>query len=833
VCLEAQQPVARQLDAATRQALLPQLRQAPASIVVGGMPLQRRRAAMDKKTMVIVPTAHGDSAVPIAEVDVYFSGAGTSTISPLVLVYDRSTEAMSLFGGESGDVAAHLPISCGVSDGDAPPVVPPAAMDPVVLASKPLLQLELAVETDDTFFAMVGGTVEKAQTYLAALYTVVSALYEDEIHVTIHVSNVRIWTGDPADPYQAKGDPFKLRDAMAPYWKNNYKSVKRDVFQGLTASTWGGGGFGYFDGLCGKNGDFGFSTASVKATDNLTSFGFVYDVYIVAHELGHNFNAVHTHDCYWAPPIDTCIAADGISAGCLPAGQKPLPNPGSIMSYCANTNLDAGRGYTMRMTFLPRVMALMRQTVEAAVCVQEPPTPTLRLVSPRGNEVFEAGDTTTIRWRASSEVDQVALAYSRNGGATWVGIASFVDARAEAYAWELPEICSNAMLVRIVQLTNTSVGDTSIRTFTVTQPNDPNGLVAWYPFNGTTNDSAPCGYYPLEGVATYGADRSNTSGRAVTLNGTSSLVAKNFVADFTTFTAAFWFKVNDVNGVQTFLGQNWEEGPSFYTYLWQGTLGAAIYFQGEGVPFQIWANGCTPGLWYHVALVYNGSAAQIFVNGALVSTVPKTGVLLKNTTPFYVGARKNTEYMRGALDDVRIYRRALGASEISKIASELASPPPTPMLLAPTNTVIDLVAPITMQWTPCANAWFYHVQVGTRSDLAPSSRVVDDSNSTTTSFTTTTLAPATTYHWHVRAGNAAGWSDWSPTWSFTTGGVSSVSDDITNDPVDHEEIYDQLGRLVATSVTGAANRTSLGDGLYMSVEHRGPRIFARSFIHVR
>jgi len=172
------------------------------------------------------------------------------------------------------------------------------------------------------------------------------------------------------------------------------------------------------------------------------------------------------------------------------------------------------------------------------------------------------------------------------------------------------------MLVRIVQSTNSSIADTSIRTFTITQLNDPNGLVAWYPFNAATNDSAPCGYYPLEGVATYGADRSNAAGRAVTFNGTTALVAKNFVADFTTFTAAFWFKVNDVNGVQTFLGQNWEEGPSFYTYLWQGTLGAAIYFQGEGVPFQIWANGCTPGLWYHVALVYNGSAAQIFVNGA-------------------------------------------------------------------------------------------------------------------------------------------------------------------------------------------------------------------------
>lgn len=789
---------------------------------------------MDKNTVVIVSTAHGDSAVPIADVDVYFTGANaTSSTLPVVLVYDRTTDAVSIVGDGSLDVSQHLPISCGVGDGDVPPAFPPEAMDPVVLASKPLLQLELAVEADDTFFTMVGGTVEKAQAYLAALYTVVSALYEDEIHVTIHLSNVRIWTGDPADPYQAKGDPFKLRDAMAPYWKNNYNTVKRDVFQGLTASTWGGGGFGYFDGLCGKNGDFGFSTASVKATDNLTSFSFVYDVYIVSHELGHNFNAVHTHDCYWAPPIDTCIAVDGISAGCLPAGQKPLPNPGSIMSYCANANLDAGLGYSMRMTFLPRVIALMRQTVEAATCVHEPPTPTVRLVGPRGNEVFTASDTTTIRWRASSDVGQVDLAYSRNAGVSWVPIATFIDAANEAYVWTLPEICSNTMLVRIVQSTNSAVADTSIRTFTIKQLNDPNGLVAWYPFNSTTNDSASCGYYPLEGIATYGADRSNTAERAVTFKGTTALVAKNFLADFTTFTAAFWFKVNDVNGVQTFLGQNWEEGPSFYTYLWEGTLGAAIYFEGEGIPFQIWANGCTPAVWYHAAVVYNGSAAQIYVNGALVSTVPKTGVLLKNATPFYVGARKNTEYVRGALDDVRVYRRALSAAEITALATELSSPPPTPTLLAPSNNATDQAMPLMLRWSPSTTATSYHLQVGTTSDLAPSSRIVDEPNGTITSFSASTIAPATTYHWRVQARNSAGSSAWSPTWSFTTGGVSSVTDDLSNDPVDREEIYDQVGRLVATSATGSVNRASLGDGLYVSLEHRGARTVARSFIHVR
>lgn len=831
--LSAQQPALAPIDTASIRQMLTVVRESPPTIVLGTTLLQRRRPAMDKNSVVIVPTRNGDSIVPMADIDVYFSGASSAVCMPLVLVYNRNTDSIYVFTEVATDTRFVAPASCGVRDGDVPPVSPPDVLSPIVLASAPLLQLDLAVETDDVFFATVGGTVEKAQAYLAALYTTVSALYEDEIHVTIHLSNVRIWTGDPADPYQAKGDPFKLRDAMAPYWKNNYNTVKRDVFQGLTASTWGGGGFGYFDGLCGKNGDFGFSTASVKATDNLSSFGFVYDVYIVAHELGHNFNAVHTHDCFWAPPIDTCVATDGISTGCLLAGQKSLPNPGSIMSYCANTNLDAGRGYTMRMTFLPRVIALMRQTAEAATCVKEPAEAMVRLVRPRGQEVFAAGDTTSIRWRSSLDVGQVDLAYSRNGGQTWESIAAFVDAASEQYLWTLPEICSNTMLVRVSQSTKSGTADTSLRVFTIQQVNDPTGLVAWYPFNATTNDSASCGYYPLTGAATFGADRSNTDGRAALFNGTMALSAKNFVADFTTFTAAFWFKVNDVGGVQTFVGQNWEEGPSFYTYLWQGTLGAAMYFVGEGVPFQIWANALSAGVWYHAAVVYTGSTALIYVNGSLVSSVPKTGVMLKNTSPLYVGARKNAEFVRGALDDVRIYRRALSASEISELATALAAPPTAPLLLEPADKTSDAIAPWTLRWTPSATATTYRIQVGATSDFATVAPLVDESNLTTTSYAASTLLPNTVYYWRVMARNSAGWSGWSPTWSFTTTGVvSSVDEESDFGTVDHEEIFDQIGRVVATSSNGSVHRSLLQSGIYLSIQHRGPRTIARSFINL-
>lgn len=829
----AQQPVVHSLTNSSLSGLRLLLKEAPRAVVTNNVRLERQRSVVDRSTVFVVPTRHGDSILANPELDVYTGSITGAANAPLVMAYVHGTDSLITFVNGDQGVTTTLPKSCGVTDGSAPPMPPPPVLDPVVLAAKPLLQLDLAVETDVEFYKNTGKDVDKAKAYIAALYAVISSIYEEEIRVTIHLTYVKIWTDDPADPYLAKGDPFKLRDAIGPYWKNNNNTVKRDVFQALTASQWGGGGFGYYDGLCGKNGDFGYSVASVTGTNILPGFGFLYDTYICAHELGHNFNAIHTHDCYWAPPMDTCLTADGIGQGCLPASQKPLPNPGSIMSYCANTNLDAGLGYTLRMTFLPRVIALMRQTAEDAVCLKDPPSATVRLLSPRGQEEFNAGDTTSIRWRASSDVGQIDLAYSINRGASWESIATFVNADEERYLWTIPQVCSNTMLVRVAKSTDAGVADTSIRVFTVRQSTDPTGLVAWYPFNSNTNDSASCGYYPLQGSATYGPNRGGAGGRAATFSGSTTLVAPNFVGDFTTFSASYWFKTVDLTGVQTFLGQNWEEGPTFYTYLWEGSIGAAIYFIDNGAPFQVWGPKLPANTWYHIAITYDGSNAKIYINGGLVTTTPKTGTMAKNTSPLYVGGRKDAERVRGSLDDIRIYRRALTAAEVAAQYAELSVPPNAPQLIEPADATTVAIGPVSFRWSSTPKSTGYRVQVSTDASFSAVAAVIDDATLQAPTLQASALQPATKYYWRAMARNAAGWSGWSPTWSFTTGGVSDVHDVSVVEPIEREEIYDQLGHLVGNALQGSAATGALAQGVYYRVTYRGATSFIQPLIIVR
>ena len=76
--------------------------------------------------------------------------------------------------------------------------------------------------------------------------------------------------------------------------------------------------------------------------------------------------------------------------------------------------------------------------------------------------------------------------------------------------------------------------------------------------------------------------------------------------------------------------------------------------------------------WYHIVGTLSGQTASIYVNGALVGTTTSSsfGTIHDLTSyPWAVGydARSNRNYLAGTVDDVRIYARALTASEVAQL----------------------------------------------------------------------------------------------------------------------------------------------------------------------
>jgi hypothetical protein len=95
------------------------------------------------------------------------------------------------------------------------------------------------------------------------------------------------------------------------------------------------------------------------------------------------------------------------------------------------------------------------------------------------------------------------------------------------------------------------------------------------------------------------------------------------------------------------------------------------------------------GYWNHIVLVANdgGSSTtnmKIYVNGVLDADINDPFVIRTWTETHYIGKRESEYYFNGIIDEIRIYNRALSASEIKAHYDEVMAPTPTP---TPTSAI--------------------------------------------------------------------------------------------------------------------------------------------------
>ncbi len=80
--------------------------------------------------------------------------------------------------------------------------------------------------------------------------------------------------------------------------------------------------------------------------------------------------------------------------------------------------------------------------------------------------------------------------------------------------------------------------------------------------------------------------------------------------------------------------------------------------------------------WTHVATTYDGATLRLFVNGAQVASKPQTGSAAVSNAVLRIGRNSIwSEPFRGLIDEVRIYDRALAATEIQSDMTAPVSPP--------------------------------------------------------------------------------------------------------------------------------------------------------------
>ena len=194
----------------------------------------------------------------------------------------------------------------------------------------------------------------------------------------------------------------------------------------------------------------------------------------------------------------------------------------------------------------------------------------------------------------------------------------------------------------------------------------PSGLVGWWPGDGTATDIAGGFNGSLVGNATFGAGEVN---QAFVFDGNEDAV-QLFLTDGrfqlqSNFTIEVWVKRSSTNEASLNSGGGviLSAGASLNLFISDdGTISLGSLTSPPPVQS---IQKVTDTLFHHLAVTVNGSAVVFYVDGVASATL---GSVFFSHGPGVIGAGEffNNSFL-GEIDELSIYNRALGASEIQAI----------------------------------------------------------------------------------------------------------------------------------------------------------------------
>jgi hypothetical protein len=233
----------------------------------------------------------------------------------------------------------------------------------VELSIEKLVRVYIEVDYD-SYNVDFGNSTTAVANYITGIFANVAQLYQAE-QINVALSELFIWTSpDPYPTGNSGASLFAFRD----YWAAQPAQFNGDLAH-LISTRPSTGGVAYLSVLCIPN--YQFSTAFSYTFLNYNDYPvYSWSIMVVTHELGHNLDSPHTHNCgEWINgAIDGCGPVAGFPEGnCAPADDF-IPSPGgTIMSYC---HLN-GVGIDFFFGFGYQPGERIRNYVDNASCLQE------------------------------------------------------------------------------------------------------------------------------------------------------------------------------------------------------------------------------------------------------------------------------------------------------------------------------------------------------------------------------------------------------------------------------------------------------------------------------
>jgi hypothetical protein len=205
-------------------------------------------------------------------------------------------------------------------------------------------------------------------------------------------------------------------------------------------------------------------------------------------------------------------------------------------------------------------------------------------------------------------------------------------------------------------------------------PSDPGtaNLVAYYAMNNNVQDSSGNNLNgTIVGTPTY---VSGVTGMALSLDGVDDYVDCGTAANFDIteqITLAAWVNTNDADNGQH--NPYITKGDQTYGLKHASNNSMEFFiYEGDWHTIQSSVDDSFNGVWHHVAGTFDGTQLKLFIDGGLASTLDYTGSIATGTYPVNLGRNsQNTDRLyEGALDEARIYNRALSEGEILYLANQ-------------------------------------------------------------------------------------------------------------------------------------------------------------------
>ncbi len=218
------------------------------------------------------------------------------------------------------------------------------------------------------------------------------------------------------------------------------------------------------------------------------------------------------------------------------------------------------------------------------------------------------------------------------------------------------------------------------------------GLVAYYKFDGNANDASG---YENHGTV-YGAspsqDRFGQANSAYYFDGVDDYIDIGNDASLKMtdgLTIATWLRVDSLSPwYQNVISDHAPNEPTVgsgkilrFTYNRLQFHVGGIYGYGTAIYVEYPYTNDMVGQWQHVVGTYDRSMVKFYLNGVLVASRAYTEPLAVNPNPLLIGKSGFEDHLQGAVDELRIYNRAITEAEVQQLFCE------TPSNTAPVITV--------------------------------------------------------------------------------------------------------------------------------------------------